>query len=66
MLHQRRDDLLRRVQIGQRVGYDESLEASQWIERNLRYLGFVDLFDVHPAVMGQSHGGRAELRRVGQ
>jgi hypothetical protein len=41
MLHQRRDDFLRRLQIGQRVGYDKGLEAGQRIERNLRNLGFI-------------------------
>ena len=66
MLHQRRDDFLRRLQIGQRVGYDKGLEAGQRIERNLRNLGFIELFNVHTAVVGQRHGRRAEVRRVRQ
>jgi hypothetical protein len=52
VLDQRRDDLLGRADVGQRIGDDESLEAGQSLERDLRDLLLVQLLDVDAAPMG--------------
>ena len=56
---------LRRVQLGQRVGDDERLQAGQRIERHLRDAVLVQFLDVHAAVMRQRHRRRAEVGRIG-
>ena len=64
LLHQRRDDFLRRADLGQRVGHHERLEAGQRVERHLRHLALVELLDVHAAAMRQGHRRRAKVGRV--
>ena len=56
---------LRRLQLGQRVGDDEGLEAGQRIEGNLRDEVLGQFLDVHAALMGQRHGGGAKAGRIG-
>ena len=62
VLHQRRDDLARRADVGQRVGDDEGLQSGQRIERHLRELGLVELLDIDAALVRQRHRRRAEAR----
>ena len=64
LLHQGRDDLLRRADIGERIGDDERLEASQRVEGDARDLAVVELLDVHAAHVGQGHCRRAKLGSV--
>ena len=56
---------LRRLELRQRVGDHEGLEAGQRIERDLRDQALVELLDVDAAVVGERHGRRAEVGRVG-
>ena len=61
MLDQRRDDLLGRADIGQRIGDDEGLEPGQRLKWHLRDLPLVEFLDVHAAHMSERHGGSAKL-----
>jgi hypothetical protein len=65
LLHERRDDCLRRFELRQRVRDDERLETRQRVERHLRDELLVEFLDVHPAVVGERHRRRAKVRRVG-
>jgi len=65
MLHQWRDDLLRRADVGERVGDDEGLQPGERLERHLCDVFLVELLDIDPAHVGERHGGSAELGRVG-
>ncbi len=65
LLHERRDDLPRRSEVGEGVGDDEGLEPGQGLERHFGDMALVELFDVHPARVGQRHGRRAIGGRVG-
>ena len=55
VLHQRRDDLLRRADVGERIGHHEGLEPGQRLEGDRRHVGFRQILDVHAAAMGQRH-----------
>ena len=65
MLNQRRDDLLGRADVGQRIGDDEGLQPGQRLERHLRHVLLVELLDVHAAAMRQRHRRSPELGRIG-
>ena len=65
LLNERRDQLLGRVQFGQRVGHHERFQAGERIERDLRDLGLFELFDVDAAAVGQCHRRCAKASRVG-
>jgi len=65
LLHQGRDDLLGRANVGQRVGDDEGLEPGQRLERHRGDLRRAQLLDVDAAAMGEGHGGRAVAGVVG-
>jgi hypothetical protein len=66
LLNERRDQLLRRTDIGERVGDDEGLEAGERVEWDLGDLALVQFLDVDTAPVRQRHGRRAKARRVGQ
>ena len=65
LLHQRRDDALRRVEVGQGVGHHERLEPGERIERDARDQLPVQLLDVDAAVAAQRQGRGAKARAVG-
>ena len=65
LLHQRRDDLARRADVGQRVGDDEGLEAGQRVEGHRHDLGLVELLDVDAATVGDRDRRRAIASVVG-
>ena len=65
LLHQRRDDALRRIEVGQGVGHHERLEPGERIERDARDQLPVQLLDVDAAVAAQSQGRGAKARAVG-
>ena len=65
LLHQRRNDLLRRLELRQRIGDHEGLETGQRVEGNLRDLALVELLDVDAALVGQRHSRSAEVGRIG-
>src|SRR6516162_1025000 len=65
LLHQGRNDVLRRVQVRQGVGDHESVQPGQRIERNLCDEVFVQLFDVHSPAVSQGHGWGAKTSAVG-
>ena len=60
VLHQRRDDLLRRADVGQRVGNDEGLQSGECIEGDVGDRFLVELLDVDAADVRERHGRRAE------
>ena len=65
VLHERRDDLARRADVGERVGDDEGLQAGQRLEGDGGDVGLRQLLDIDASAMGQRHGRRAEMRVVG-
>ena len=65
LLDEGRDDLLGRIELRQRIGDHEGLEAGQRIEGDLGHEALVDLLDVHAAMVGQGHGRGPEAGRVG-
>ena len=65
MLDQGRDDRPRRLDVGQRIGDDERLQAGQRLERHRRDLILAQFLDVDTAMVGDGDGGRPESRRIG-
>ncbi len=65
LLHQRRDNLARCADVGQRVGDDEGLEAGERVEGNGDDLGLVELLDVDAAAVRNGDRRRAIAGVVG-
>ena len=65
VLNKRRDDLLRRADIGEGIGDDEGLEAGERLEGHVGEMLLVEFLDVDAAHMGKRHGRRAEQRGIG-
>ena len=65
VLHQRRDDLLRRPDVGERVRHHEGLQPGQRLERHDGHVRLRQLLDVHAAAVGQRHRRRPEVGVVG-
>ena len=64
LLHERRNQRCRRVEVRQRIGDDKRLEAGQRIERHPGDPARIELLDVYPALVRQGHCRRAKPRRV--
>ncbi len=64
MLDQGGDDWPRRLDVGQRIGDDERLQAGQSLERHRRDLVLAQFLDVDTAMVGDGDGGRPEPRRI--
>ena len=65
VLHQRRDDLLRRPDVAERVRHHEGLQPGQRLERHDGDVRLRQLLDVHAAAVGQRHRRRPEVGVVG-
>ncbi len=64
MLDQRRDDLARGAEVGERVGDDEGFQACEGVEGDLGDLAWREVLDVDAADVGERHGRRAKAGRV--
>ncbi len=64
VLHQRRDHLLRRADVGERVRDHEGLEPGERLERHIGDEFLVELLDLHAAHVGERHRRGAEFGGV--